>query len=167
MSQIKSTGDFVLFNQLVMKVYLSEIYGPKGLHIPWNSICPNLGWYSKLWYYREIKKVENINKYDSKLNVGNSHLLKPPLLKGTKVFQLPLPYHSQEIFGKKSENLEKINLQAGFLLVTTNRQRHLKAAQPSFTYSSRLTSGQHKFLIRKADGKTTQDNVEGIKRTPE
>ena len=30
----KPAGDFILFRQAIMKVYLSKIYNPKGLHIP-------------------------------------------------------------------------------------------------------------------------------------
>lgn len=48
-SQARSAGDFVLLNHSIMQVYLSKIYNPERLYIPWNSICLKFYWYSKLW----------------------------------------------------------------------------------------------------------------------
>lgn len=50
---------------------------------------------------KKKKKVWNRNKYEAKPNLGNSHLLNPPLLKATEVFQPLLPYHFSRDFGKK------------------------------------------------------------------
>lgn len=78
------------------------MYSPKGLHTfheipsaPSSADTQNCGIIEKK------KKVWNINKYESKPNLGNSHLLNPPLLKAAEVCQPPLPYHSPEILAKR------------------------------------------------------------------
>lgn len=47
------------------------------------------------------KSLEQKQILNAKPNLGNSHLLNPPLLNATGVFQPLLPYHSQWILGKR------------------------------------------------------------------
>lgn len=107
-SQVKSAGTLTYLTDPSGKLVWVK-YNPKGLYIPWNSTCPKFYWYSKLQSYP--KEVWNTNKYESKPNLGNSHLLNPLLLKAT-VFQPLLPYCSQEILEKEKHHnlIEKINL---------------------------------------------------------
>lgn len=119
-------------------------YNPKGLYIPWNSTCPKFYWYSKLQSYP--KELWNTNKYKSKPNLGNSHLLNPLLLKAT-VFQLLLPYCSQEIFGKRKAsqfNKEDKSPSVVFTFNDKYKKKIFKAAQHTFTHLSRLSNCQHK-----------------------
>lgn len=86
-----------------MKVYLSKLYNPPKdytfheiLSAPSSADTQTYGITRK-----KKKKVWNRNKYEAKPNLGNSHLLNPPLLKATEVFQPLLPYHFSRDFGKK------------------------------------------------------------------
>lgn len=55
----------------------------------------------KIMVLQKKKSLEHKQMLNAKPNLGNSHLLNPPLLNATGVLQPLLPYNSQWIWGKR------------------------------------------------------------------